>query len=102
MTRVKIGIKYCGGCNPRYERVEMIQRVRSLAGDRFSLIRHDQENLDGLIAVNGCPRACGAKGLNPLGVPHHSVTDKTDFDGLIEWLFRFDQPGTKGSGYPYE
>jgi hypothetical protein len=96
MTRVRIGVKYCGGCNPRYERVEMIERVRSSTGDRLSLIRHDQENLDGLITVNGCPRACGTKGLNSPGVPHHSVTDKADFDGLIEWLFRFDQSGTKG------
>jgi len=102
MAEVRIGIKYCGGCNPRYERVEMIKRLESLAGDRLSLIRYDQENLAGLITVNGCPRACGAKGLNHRGVPYRSVTDKADFDGLIEWLLRFDQPGTKGSENPYE
>ncbi len=66
------------------------------------MVRHDREDLDGLITVNGCPRACGAQGLDHPGVPEHSVTDEADFDGLIEWLFRFDRPGTERSGHPHE
>lgn len=91
MTQAKIGIRYCGGCNPQYERVEMIQRVQALVGDRLLFIRHDQQNLDGLITVNGCPRACGAKGLNQREGSHLSITEKDDLNRLVEWLFTFEQ-----------
>jgi hypothetical protein len=43
MDKAKIGIRYCGGCNPHYERVEMIQRVQALVGDRLLFIRHDRQ-----------------------------------------------------------
>lgn len=91
MVRAKIGIRYCGGCNPHYERVEMIQQVQSRVGDRFLFIRHDQQDLDGLITVNGCPRACMAKNLNQQGVPHHSITETSGLNNLMEWLFAFGQ-----------
>ncbi len=91
MVKTKIGIKYCGGCNPKYERVEMIQQVQSLVGDRYLFLRHDQHDLDGLIAVNGCLRACAVKGLNQREVLYHSITEKSDFNNLLEWLFSFEQ-----------
>jgi hypothetical protein len=91
MTQAKIGIRYCGGCNPHYERVEMIQRVQALVGDRLLFIPHDQQGLDGLITVNGCPRACGAKGLNQRKGSHLSMTEKGDLNRLVEWLFTFEQ-----------
>jgi hypothetical protein len=91
MTQAKIGIRYCGGCNPHYERVEMVQRAQALAGDRLLFIRHDQQDLDGLITVNGCARACGAKGSNQREVSHLSITEKGDFNRLMEWLFTFEQ-----------
>ncbi len=94
MAQAKIGIRYCGGCNPCYERVEMIQAVQSLAGDRFLFIRYDQQGLDGLITVNGCPRACASKDLSPPGVPCHSVEERGDFDSLVEWLFNLGKKKT--------
>ena len=80
MSKAKIGIRYCGGCNPHYERVEMIERVQSLVGDRFLFLRHDEQELDGLIAVSGCPRACAVKDLKEREVPYHSITEDGDVD----------------------
>jgi len=95
MVRTKIGIRYCGGCNPRYERVEMIQGVQSVVGDQFLFIRHDQKDLDGLITVSGCPRACASKDLSQQEAPCHSVAEKGDLDSLMDWLFTLGQKGTK-------
>ena len=94
MVKTRIGIKYCGGCNPKYERVEMIQQVQSLVGDRFVFLRQDQQDLDGRIAVNGCPRACAVRDLNQREVPYHSI-EEGGFEGLMEWLFTFEQKGLK-------
>ena len=95
MVKTRIGIRYCGGCNPHYERVELIQRVQSLAGDRFIFLRYDQQDLDGLIALNGCLRACGVKDRDRREVPLYSMTEKGDVDRLMEWLYAFDPERTR-------
>ena len=91
MIRTKIGIKYCGGCNPRYERVEMIDRMQCQIEDRFLFFRHDQQGLDGLITVNGCPRVCAVKDLKQRDVPYRSIAEEGDFDIIVEWLSAFEQ-----------
>ena len=93
MGKVKIGINYCGGCNPHYERVEVIQRVQSLAENRILFLRHDQQDLDGLIAVNGCLRACAVKDLNQREVPYYSIAEGNDVDHLMEWLLALEAKG---------
>ncbi len=89
MAKRKIGIRYCGGCNPYYERVEMIRQVQSATKSGFLFLRHDQRDLDGLILVNGCLRTCATKDLKLRDVPYYSIAEKDDFDKLIEWLFAF-------------
>jgi len=92
-TRKKIGIKYCGGCNPGYERVEMIQRVQFRFNDRFLFLRHDEPDIDVLVLMSGCHRACAGKDLNTAKIPHCLVTGENDFDTLINWLKSLDQKG---------
>jgi hypothetical protein len=89
--RKKIGIKYCGGCNPTYERIEMVERVQSRLEDRFVFLRHDQQELDGLILINGCPRSCASENLNHAKVPHLSISGENDFENLIDGLMILDE-----------
>jgi hypothetical protein len=91
--RKKIGIKYCGGCNPGYERVEMIQRVQFRFNDRFLFLRHDEPDIEVLVLMSGCHRACAGKDLNTAKIPRCSVTGENDFDTLINWLKSLDQKG---------
>ncbi len=92
-TRRKIGIKYCGGCNPGYERVEMIERVQFRFNNRFLFLRHGDPDIDVLVLMSGCHRACASKDLNPAEIPNCSVTGENDFDNLINWLKSLDQKG---------
>jgi hypothetical protein len=92
-VKKKIGVKYCGGCNPSYERVEMIQQVQSILKDRFIFSIHDQQDLDIMVLVNGCPRACADKNSNHQEVPSRSIVGESDFNGLIDWLAAFDEKG---------
>lgn len=91
--RKKIGIKYCGGCNPSYERVEMIQRVQSLLKDRFIFSIHDQKDSDIMVFVRGCPRACADKNSSDLEVPSRSIVGENEFKSLIDWLEGLDEKG---------
>jgi len=82
----KIGIKYCGGCNPAYERVEMIEKVQFRLGDQFLFHRHGDEEVEALILVSGCPRACAGKELIQEKNSCYSVTGEGDYEALIKWL----------------
>ncbi len=90
---LRIGIKYCGGCNPGYERVEMMEQVQSRLTDRFLFLRHDEPDIDALILVGGCHRVCAGEGLDTANIPRCSVTGEGDFDNLISWLKSIDRKG---------
>ncbi len=87
----KIGIKYCGGCNPSYERVEVVRRVQSLLKGRFVFSVDDLQGSDIMVLVSGCPRACADKHSGNFELTSHSIFGENDFESLIEWLTAFDQ-----------
>jgi len=49
---MKIGVKYCGGCNPEYRREEVEKVLRK----HFKIFY--SEDVDILILINGCRKAC--------------------------------------------
>ncbi len=87
--RTKIGVKYCGGCNPVYERTEMIEWVQAQLRDEILFLRHDEQGLDGLILVNGCPCSCAAKDLSRKEIFFYSITAESDREALIQRLTEF-------------
>ena len=54
-----IGVKFCGGCNPRYERGEFLERVKALFEQEasFELAKDDVE-YDALLVLGGCSNCC--------------------------------------------
>ena len=53
-----IGVKYCGGCNPEYERVRTVERIKSeLNGHTFELFADDMV-FDRVLVIVGCGKAC--------------------------------------------
>jgi len=84
-TKKKIGIKYCGGCNPSYERVEIVHRAQSQFNHPFHFVHHDEPDIEVLLLLSGCQRACAEQDLNR-AVPHYSVTGENGFEALMGWL----------------
>lgn len=89
----KVGLKYCGGCNPSYERVEIVQRAQSQLKDRFLFLRHDEPDIEVLVLMNGCRRTCASQDMNPTGIPHFSVTGENDFENLMDWVTSLNEKG---------
>lgn len=60
---MKIGIKYCGGCNPRFERATIAGRLRRDFPDaEIASALHGPADVIAIIC--GCPAACAsAEGL---------------------------------------
>ena len=93
-SKKKVGLKYCGGCNPSYERVEMVQQLQSLLEKQFIFSDAEQQDIDLLVFVNGCPRCCANdKALNHTEVPIRSIIGESDFKSLAHFLVFFDKKG---------
>jgi 3-hydroxyacyl-[acyl-carrier-protein] dehydratase len=64
---VKMGLRYCGGCNPRYDRVALVKQLQqSLPGIRFELADAGAEHAAALL-VCGCSAQC--VGVSDLTLP---------------------------------
>ncbi|MBN1364708.1 MAG: hypothetical protein JW976_07890 [Syntrophaceae bacterium] len=55
---IKIGIKYCGGCKPEYDRVQTVNSLRENLKDIIKLVSYNDPNAQGILVVAGCPTAC--------------------------------------------
>lgn len=55
---MRIGIKYCGGCNPTYNRTEYVKKIINKYPEiSFEPIK-EGEQYDIILIVNGCLKAC--------------------------------------------
>ncbi|MBS3758324.1 MAG: hypothetical protein KGY61_06645 [Desulfobacterales bacterium] len=54
----RVGIKYCGGCNPDYDRVALVEELKNRLAGYVEFVAYDAENIDMVLAVEGCQSAC--------------------------------------------
>ncbi len=55
---IRVALKYCGGCNPRYDREQFVTRMQAAGGDRIQWVGFEHEEYPVLVIVNGCEKAC--------------------------------------------
>lgn len=55
---MKIALKYCGGCDPDYDRVDYYQRIKTAVGDGVQWTRLDEGDHDLVLVICGCAKAC--------------------------------------------
>jgi hypothetical protein len=56
--RMRVGLKYCGGCNPEYDRVALVQHIEESLQGRVKFVSPESEGIELLLAVEGCSTAC--------------------------------------------
>jgi len=93
VIKKRVGIKYCGGCNPSYERVKWVERLKNQLGDCFLFLPSKEPNIDLLVFVSGCLRGCAFEEGTKKVIPYFSATQEGDFDHLISFLKSFDKKG---------
>lgn len=58
---MRIGIKYCGGCNPRYDRTNVVSRLKEHIGEGHNIETAKQGIIyDIVIILCGCTCACAS------------------------------------------
>jgi len=74
----RVALKFCGGCDPSYDRVEYWKSIRSAAGERIGWRRIDEGGFEAVFVINGCQRECALDTLkNVSEVKVVSVRDNT-------------------------
>jgi len=55
---LKVGIKYCGGCNPYYDRVALVKEIEARLNGQVQFVSHRAADSDLILAIEGCRTAC--------------------------------------------
>lgn len=85
--KLRVGIKYCGGCNPEYDRVAIVDHIMQSLQDKIEIVRSESEDVDLILSVNGCSTACAdLKSFEGLKI--HTITSMEDSDKFIRMIRR--------------
>lgn len=58
---MKCGVRFCGGCNPRYQRGEALARIREHFRGRIEFpIAEEGPEYDILLVIGGCTNSCAS------------------------------------------
>ncbi len=55
---MKVAIKFCGGCDPAYDRVEFFQRIKLAAANFIEWLNPDEPGCEAVLLICGCLKAC--------------------------------------------
>lgn len=88
-NKPQIGIRYCGGCNPRYDRVAAVEQLQVLFPD--AQLCPAVRGQCAVLVVCGCPARCA--GVDGLTGPLIYMTDPEDVIPAAERLVRLLEGG---------
>lgn len=57
-AKLCVGVRYCGGCNSRYDRVAVVKKLKKLLPHTEFMIAEAAHDYDAVLVVNGCSTAC--------------------------------------------
>ncbi len=56
-----VGVKFCGGCNPRYDRGKALEAIRNeVQGEAEFVIAEEGAAYDHLLVIGGCTNCCAS------------------------------------------
>ena len=78
----RVVLKYCGGCDPGFDRVELFSMIRAAAGNSIEWVGLDDQDFDTVLIIAGCDRACPEQ--NPEVFPYRVISIKHDCPDAVE------------------
>ena len=76
---MRIGIKFCGGCNPRYDRSNFVKKLVDEFNDITFESAKDNVYYDIVMVICGCSSAC-ANHEKLIGVQKIIINEENDFN----------------------
>lgn len=72
---MRVALKYCGGCDPGYDRVEYCDRIRAVASNTVEWVSIEDQPFDAVLLICGCHTGCPEKDLPSVPCQVFSVFD---------------------------
>jgi hypothetical protein len=79
----RIALKYCGGCNPGFDRVQYFNRIRTAAGDIIEWVTLDDRDFEAVLVISGCETACPEESIDVTPARIVKVSDNKRDPGEI-------------------
>lgn len=81
MSSAEIGVRYCGGCNPTYDRVMLVKKLQKLLPELNFVNAEPGKPYAAVLIVNGCFNACTSTAN--LSVPAYRQLSLKGFSDLL-------------------
>jgi len=79
---VKVAVKYCGGCNPEYDRIALVEEIEEKLEGRAVFVSPGSGDGEVILAVEGCKTACADLSRFE-GLPIRIITCREDAHRFI-------------------
>ena len=83
--KLRIGLKYCGGCNPTYDRVALVKKIQKHLQGKVEFVSPERKDVDLILAVQGCSTACADLSAFQ-GLRIRTITNIEDGENFIKEL----------------
>lgn len=83
---MKIGVKFCGGCNPGYERANILKKIRSEFPQVEMEPVQEENAYDLILLISGCHAECLSVAAWQRQAPVISVYQETDYEKIEKYL----------------
>ncbi|WP_206458496.1 hypothetical protein [Anaerovorax sp. IOR16] len=57
---MKCGVRFCGGCNPRYDRGKVLEEIKESLSEIDFEYACEEETYDVILVIGGCTNCCAS------------------------------------------
>lgn len=83
---MKCGVRYCGGCNPRYDRRKAYEEIKKELGDIDFFHAVVEDCYDCLLVLGGCSNCCASYDQFNVKGDVYKMWDRDHIDRIKEKL----------------
>jgi hypothetical protein len=88
---MKCGVRFCGGCNSRFDRGEAYEKIRTQLKDEIEFDYAKEDDLyDVILVIGGCTNCCASYDQYRTKRGVVKVYDSEDVDKTIQILKDFE------------
>ena len=92
---VRVWVHYCGGCNPRYDRVALVQALQGTFPGVYFVPEQPKKPCLAVLAVSGCPVQCARDRALGDGIPALSIHGWDDMPHVQARLAKLTSSASK-------
>ncbi len=82
-----VRLKFCGGCNPRYDRLATAQYIMHALAGRVRVITGEESGFAAVLVLAGCQTCCVDES-EFISYPIYRVTHETEVPVIIERILQ--------------